>query len=126
MVDFGAPPEMISDDTTINALDIDSFSIVELTSSTQRNHSVETPRKEISRETTVVGPVAVICTRTGAATAESDGRSEPAVLKITQAPRLGPHTARAPACRGDRVVARRWPRLLPGAGDSRRAVRSGG
>ncbi|MFJ2609951.1 acyl carrier protein [Streptomyces sp. NPDC087425] len=102
LIDFGAQPEMISDDATINALDIDSLSIVELMSSIQRNHSVEIPREEISRDTTIAGLVAMICARTGVATAESDGRAEPAVPGGTPGTAVGP-AAHGPGPAGRRI-----------------------
>ncbi|MEU6177754.1 acyl carrier protein [Streptomyces coeruleorubidus] len=67
LVDFGAEPDAISDDISLDALDIDSLAVVELVASVKRRFAVEIPFEDIPRTSTVSAVCELIRSRTAAA-----------------------------------------------------------
>ncbi|MFD8687723.1 acyl carrier protein [Streptomyces sp. NPDC059651] len=67
LVDFGAEPESISDDISLDALDIDSLAVVELVASVKRRYAVEIAIGDIPRTSTVSAVCELIHSRTAAA-----------------------------------------------------------
>ncbi|MEU2059734.1 acyl carrier protein [Streptomyces sp. NPDC013455] len=67
LIDFGAEPEAVSDDVSLDELDIDSLAVVELVASVKRRFAVDIPFEDIPRSSTVAAVCDLIRARAQAA-----------------------------------------------------------
>ncbi|MES9520354.1 acyl carrier protein [Streptomyces capoamus] len=66
LIDCGAEPDTISDDVSLDELDIDSLAVVELVASVKRRYAVDVPFEEVPRTSTVSDVCELIRSRAAA------------------------------------------------------------